>query len=105
MTLKSIPYNNAGRAMVEAGCADPINAGLNFGAFRAGVTLSAIQRTAVNTAAGVTISTTLSERGWYLQVLDATPEVRAARGSPPCSFWYMDGQSVQQIDLASINVQ
>lgn len=102
---KSIPYNTAGYAMIEAACLDVINQGLLFGAFRPGVTLSASQIAEVNTAAGLNIATTLQQQGWYLQVLDANPQVRAARGSPPCTFWYMDGQSVQQISLASINVQ
>jgi hypothetical protein len=37
-------------------------------------------------------------------VRDAPPEVRAARGSPPCTLWYMDGQSIQRINLASIEL-
>jgi hypothetical protein len=103
--IKSIPYNTAGYTLIEAACADPINAGLNFGAFRAGVTLSSAQGAEVNAAAGVKISNTLTQRGWYLQVNDAPPDVRAARESPPCTFWYMDGQSVQKINLTSVNVQ
>lgn len=103
--VKSIPYNQAGYALIEAACLDVINQGLNFGAFRAGVTLSQAQAAEVDSAAGVKISTILNQRGWYLQVLDASPQVRAARGSPPCTFWYMDGQSVQKITLTSVNVQ
>lgn len=102
---KSIPYNAAGNALIEAACADPINAALNFGTIRQGVTLSAAQVAEVNADAGAKISNTLSTRGWYLQVLPASAVVRAARGSPPCKLWYMDGQSVQQIDLTSVNVQ
>jgi len=104
-TVKSIPYNSTGYALIEAACADVINAGLNFGAFRAGVTLSAAQAAEVNNAAGTTISNVLSSQGWYLQVKDASPQVRQARQSPPCTFWYMDGEAVQQIDLTSIDVQ
>jgi hypothetical protein len=104
-TVKSIPYNDAGYALIEAACLDVIQQGLNFGAFRAGVTLSNAQIAEVNSAAGVKIDDVLSSQGWYLQVLDANPQVRAARGSPPCTFWYMDGQSVQQITLASIDVE
>ena len=84
---------------------DPINAGLNFGAIRPNVTLSAQQASLVNTAAGLPVSDTLQIQGWYLQVKDAAPIVRQARQSPPISFWYMDGGSVQHIDLASILVQ
>jgi hypothetical protein len=101
----SIPYNASGNALIESSVADPINAGLNFGAFRPGVTLSAAQRAAVNTEGGRPIADTLQNRGWYLQVLAASAVVRAARGSPPCKFWYVDGQSVQSIDLTSIQVQ
>jgi hypothetical protein len=59
----------------------------------------------VNAAAGLAIDTVLSSQGWYLQILDATPQVREARGTPPCTFWYMDGGSVQNINLASVEVQ
>lgn len=105
-SVKSIPYNAFGRSMIRAACIDPINQGLNFGAFRAGVVLSASQIAQVNAAAaGVKVSDTLYQTGWALQVVDATPQVRAARGSPPCTFWYMDGQSVQKINLTSVNVQ
>lgn len=103
--VKSIPYNPAGYALIEAALMDPINAALNFGAIRPNVPLSAVQAAEVNNAAGAKIDDVLGNVGWYLQVLPATPQVRAARGSPPCSLWYMDGQSVQQINLASIEVE
>ena len=102
--IKSMPYNKVGYALLEAACLDPINAGLNFGAFRAGVTLSQAQIANVNNAAGLNIAPTLSARGWYLLIQDASSQVRAARGSPPCIFWYVDGQSIQQVTLASIDV-
>jgi hypothetical protein len=103
--VKSIPYNAAGRALIEASVTDTINAGLNFGAIRSGVTLSALQASEVNSDAGLKIDGVLSTRGWYFQVLDASPTVRQARGSPPCTLWYMDGQSVQAISLASIELK
>lgn len=102
---RSIPYNAAGNAMIEAALSDDINAGLNFGAFRAGVTLSSSQISAVNAAAGVTISDVLQQRGWYLQVLTPSATVRQQRGTPVCNFWYCDGESVQKISLSSVNLQ
>jgi hypothetical protein len=102
--MKSIPYNQVGYTAVRAGCRDPIDAAVNFGAIRAGVPLSAQQAAEVNFAAGVKIDDVLFTRGWYLQVLDATAQVRAARGSPPISLWYMDGQSIQRINIASVLV-
>jgi hypothetical protein len=103
--VKSIPYNAVGKGLIEAALADPILAGLNFGAFRAGVTLSQAQIAEVNNAAGFNIATTLSNRGWYLLIQDASPQVRQARGSMPITFFYMDGQSVQAISLTSTLVQ
>jgi hypothetical protein len=97
----SIPYGTDGNALIEAALADPIAAALNFGAFGPG-TLSAAQRAAVNASAGASISQTLETRGYYLQILPATAAIRAARTSPPCTFWYIDRGSVQAISLSSI---
>lgn len=106
LQVRSVPYNAAGRAMIEAALADMINAGLNFGAYREGVTLSATQISEVNAAAGGRdIASTLSQRGWYLLVGDAAPSVRQARGTPPCTFFYVDGEDVQFISLASVALQ
>lgn len=101
----SIPYNRQGYALIEAACLDPINAALLFGAIRAGITLSASQRAQVNANAGIDIADVIQARGWYLQISDAAPQVRAARASPPATLWYTDGQSVQAINLASIEIQ
>lgn len=105
VNARSIPYNAAGNAQIEAALSDDINSGLNFGTFRAGVTPSSSQAVEVNAAAGVRISDVLAQRGWYLQVLTPSAEVRQARGSPVCNFWYMDGESIQKINLSSVNVQ
>lgn len=104
-TVGSVPYNVDGYGLIEQALSDRIAAALNFGAIRAGVTLSALQAAEVNTAAGLRISDTLQQRGWYVKVGDASPEVRAARGSPPIFIWYTDGSSVQRITLSSVLVQ
>lgn len=103
--VPSIPYNAAGYALIEAACMDPIIAALNFGAIRPGVPLSTLQAAQVDGAAGVSISGILNTRGWYLQIKPATAQVRAARTSPPMTFWYMDGGAVQKLNLASIEIQ
>ena len=114
-TVNSIPYNAAGYALIEASLVGPsstpavpggpINQAVYFGAINAGVALSSAQVAEVNSAAGLPIDQTLFQRGWYLQVLPATAQVRAARTSPPCTLWYTDAGSVQKITLASIEVQ
>ncbi len=103
--IKSIPYNKEGYAQIEAACLQVINDALNFGAIRPGVTLSASQAAQVNSAAGKKISDTINQQGWYLQVRDASPATRQARKSPPVTLWYMDGQSVQQINVASVELK
>ena len=98
----SIPYNAAGRALIESALASTIEQFLNFGAYRAGVQLSASQIADVNNRAGKDVASTLTNQGWYLDVGVAAPDVRQERGSPPMTFYYVDGQSVQQFDMASI---
>lgn len=103
--VKSLPYNNQGYGMIRAAIKDPVVQALNFGAIRKNIPLSAAQAAEVNASAGLPIDSVLSTLGWYLQILPATAQVRALRGTPPCTFWYMDGQSVQQLNIASVNVQ
>lgn len=103
--MPALPYAARGQALIRSAFSDPINAGLNFGSIVAGVALSAAQVAEVNNAAGVNIASTLQQTGWYLQILTAAPNVRTGRGSPPMTFWYTDGGSIQSLDLASIDVQ
>ncbi|GGN49344.1 hypothetical protein GCM10011349_19900 [Novosphingobium indicum] len=104
-SVGSIPYNQDGYALIEASLRSVIDTAVNFGAIRAGVTLSAQQKAEINNAAGGNVADTVEQRGWFVQVADANPTVRAARGSPPIFVWYTDGQSVQQITLSSVLVQ
>jgi hypothetical protein len=104
--VNSVPYNNQGYGLIKAACLDPINAGLNAGVIRAGVTLSSLQRAQIRNATGSDASwQVIQQQGWYLQVVDASPQVRQARTSPPCNFYYTDGESVQTIVLNSTLVQ
>lgn len=102
---KSIPYVTRGYDSLRAAALGPIQSGLNFGSIVAGVNLSASQRQQVNTAAGANVADVLQSRGWYLQILAANSVTRGLRGSPPMTFWYTDGGSIQKINLASIDVQ
>lgn len=100
-----IPYNRDGYALIEGALRGVIDDAVNFGAIRAGVTLSASQRIQVNNSAGFDIATTLERRGWYVLVKDPGATVRGNRGSPVTTVFYTDGQSVQTITLSSVNVQ
>jgi hypothetical protein len=104
-SVKSIPYNSQGYALIRAALSTVITQAGNFGVFQPGVQLSALQIAEVNTAAGTPIDAILFSQGYYLQILPATAQVRGARGSPPMTFWYMDGGSVQSMNLASVEAQ
>ena len=104
-STKSIPYNTQGYGLARAACLDPINQAVNFGSIQPGIALSAAQVAQINAAAGVAIAATVQNTGWYLQVLPASAQVRAARGSPPMTLFYADGGAIQKINLASIDVQ
>jgi hypothetical protein len=84
---------------------DPINAALNFGAIRTGVTLSSLQAAEINNAAGIAIAPTLQTRGWYFQRGPATAAIRVARGPTADTLFYTDGGAVQSLSLASLDVQ
>lgn len=103
-SVNSLPYNEAGYDQVRAACKDPIVKYLNFGAIVPGVPLSHAQAAQVNREAGQNIAPTLERDGWYLQIKPATAQNRAARDTPPCSFWYMDGGSIQRLDMASTTI-
>ena len=102
---KSIPYTSSGRSLIKSSLTDTITTAGTFGAWQAGVTLSSAQINAVNAAAGTNVSDTLQSVGYYLQVSSSSASVRAARESPPVTFWYCDGGSVQKINMSSIELQ
>ncbi len=104
-SVGSIPYNAAGYALIEAACADPLNAAVNFGAIRTGVALSAAQIANIRNAVGADVSGTISAQGYYLQILPANAQTRIDRTSPPMTLWYADGGSIQRLTLAAIEVQ
>ncbi len=103
--VKSVPYNAQGYSLVNAACADPINTAVNFGAIRKGVQLSAAQVAEIKYALGFDASAQITATGFYLQIQAATAAVRSARQSPPMTLYYQDGESIQQLNLASITIQ
>jgi hypothetical protein len=105
MSVGNVPYNSDGYALVDAACADPIKAGLNFGAIRAGVQLSTSQAQQVNQATGQDAATVIQATGYFLQVNPASAAARAARQSPPITLYYTDGQSVQSLSMAATEIQ
>jgi hypothetical protein len=104
-SVKSLPYNTQGYTLVRSALLDPILAALNFGSIQPGVALTNLQQQEINTAAGANVAGIIQQIGYYLQILPASGPTRAARQSPPVTLWYTDGGSIQQINVASIDVQ
>ena len=104
-SVGAVPYNSAGNSLIYSAALIPINAAINFGAIRPGITLSSTQAAEVQYALGVNAAPTIASQGFYLQILPATSIARAARQSPPITLYYQDGEAVQQITLASIVIQ
>lgn len=102
--MKSIPFDEAGANLIKACLADPIAAGLSFGAAAPGA-ISSAQAAAVNQAAGVDIAQTLQTQGYYLQVLQQSSAVRANRGPWQITLWYLDRGSAQSFNLSSVALQ
>jgi hypothetical protein len=104
LAVKSFPYTTSGYANFELAFNGPIQQGLTFGAYSAGVTLSSAQIAEVNLQAGANIAPTLQTQGYYFQVIDPGATIRASRGSPIVTFWYVDSGSVQSLTIGSVAV-
>lgn len=102
-----IPYTTQGDSQIATAVQNTIDTALSFGAIQPNVSLSASQAQAVNAQAGRSIDGVLSTRGWYLLpgASSASAATRASRGAVQGRFFYTDGESVQAITLASIEVQ
>lgn len=102
----SIPFNDDGYTQLRGSMRAPITEALRNGSIRKGVPLSPAQVQALIAASGVDgIGDTLTAQGWYLQILDPGAQARGNRTTPNMTFWYTDGGSIQQLSLASIDIQ
>lgn len=105
MRIKSFPYNSDGYNFFREAANGPTQAGLNNRVINKGIALSNLQRAEINSATGVDgAADALQNNGFFLLIQDASPETRQLRGSPPMRYYYTDGGSIQEIDMASIAV-
>lgn len=101
-----MPYVDPTYAQLRGVLKAPITEALNNGTIVKGVTLSSAQVQAlIQATGGVDISSTLFAQGWYLQILDPGAPARGERTTPNMTLWYTDGGSIQQINMASIDIQ
>lgn len=99
-----VPYNDTGYAQIRAWIGDVVRRALNNGVIEPGVTLSDTQISELTQEAGRDISAELQNNGYFFQVLDATAQVRQARTTPTCGFWYTYGGSVHRLNIPSTAV-
>ena len=104
MGVNVMPYSDYGYAMIRSAAMDPINQALTNGSIRTGVNLSENQKAQIVSMIGFDISDELYTKGYYLYIGRATAQARSQRQSPPITFFYMDGGSIQRIEIPSIAV-
>lgn len=100
-----IPYNTAGQGIIQTAIAPAIQQFIKFGAITTGVALDDTQVLALK-AVGLSQSqiNSIGTNGYFLQIKMPSPFVRVNRGSPEINFWYTDGQSVQKVNMNSIEI-
>lgn len=99
-----VPYTEAGYAMIRAWCKDVINRARNNGVIDAGVNISETQKATLIQELGDDYSDEIYNNGYYLQIVDATAQIRQQRESPTCNFVYTYGGSVHRLTLPALAV-
>lgn len=103
-----IPYNTTGESLLRSAVLPAINSFLNFGAIQTNITLDTYQITELkNQGLSQDQINTIVNVGYYLliDVANTSAQTRAKRKSPKMSFWYTDGESIQQIVQDSIGIK
>lgn len=95
------PYTDAGYTLVRSWMQDPVNRALKNGVIEGGVVLSESQKAQINREAGLNIVPEVEQLGYYIQVVDAGPQVRTTRDSPTVNLWYTYGGSINRLVVAS----
>ena len=97
-----VPYTDTGYALIRGWVQDVADRAIANGTIDTGVSLSETQKNEIQReTGGIDISTELYNSGYYLQIVDATAQIRQQRQSPACNFWYTYGGSIHKINLPS----
>lgn len=103
----NIPFNVEGDTIAEASISETLSEFIAFGGANIGVQLTPAQTMEINLAAGNnTAAQAVMTQGYYFQpnISTATGANRQARIAPNAKLWYADGQSVQSININSVDV-
>ena len=101
---RRIPYNEAGYSIIRANCRDVIDRAINNGVINRGVALGQADIAKLTSELGGDFSDEIYNTGYCLQILDATPNARRQRTSPPANLVYTYGGAVQKLTLPAIAV-
>lgn len=96
-TAGRIPYTEEGYAKIRANCKDVINRALNNGVIDPGVNMSDAQKAELTTLLGADYSNEIYLNGYYLQIIDATAQIRQQRKTPSINFVYTYGGAVHKL--------
>lgn len=102
--LRRIPYTEEGYAQIRLNCRDVIDRALTNGVINTGVLLSNAQKGQLIQELGADYSDEIYQNGYYLQILDATAQIRQQRKSPPCNLVYTYGGAVHRLTLPALAV-
>ena len=96
-TANRIPYTEAGYSKIRANCKDIIERALNNGVIDAGVNLSNAQKAELTTLLGADYSQEIYTNGYFLQIVDATAQIRQQRKTPSMNLVYTYGGAVHKL--------
>lgn len=100
-----VPYTDRGYTLIRSWVQDVVNRALANGTIDTGMNLSETQKNELMLeTGGIDISTELHNSGYYLQIVDATAQIRQQRESPACNFWYTYAGSIHKLNLPSTAV-
>lgn len=100
-----LPYGDSGRVAIEAALTQIVEKFKNWGGITIGTELDENQILSIINTVGVDITSTLSNRGYYIYVGPFTSSMRANRTTPEIYLWYTDGSVIQQLYINSVEVQ
>ncbi len=100
-----IIYTTSGYAKIGASIQNVIIAALNNGTIAIGTVLDATQTIEINTEAGVNCASSITNNGYYYQVVPATPEQRINQTAPLLNFWYANGGEIIKITVNNTLVE
>lgn len=101
---KKLPYNQISYNAITTTVENISDQAINNGTITQGKPLDGVQISAIVSETGAdksTLTATLYKLGWYLFITDPSSVAMANRESPVCKYYYVNGGSIQKIDLTS----